>query len=242
VERTAVDLVQDAVRLGTPRQGLRAVAELRRRLDELEAWHVENAVRAGSSWSQVADALGVSKQAAHKKHAARLRNTARTSFATAARERGMVVTAEARRAVQHAAREARALDHRTLGTGHLLLGLLAEEHPAAAALERAGVTLDAARAAVSAVCAELSAGNDSAGNARLPTTPRARKALEQSLHEAVRRGDSHLGVQHVLLAILGEQQGAAAKVLERLGTTRASVRKELAALPRRQRRNVRSAA
>ena len=52
---------------------LRAVVATRRRLDEVEARYVEKAVLAGRSWSEIANALGVSKQAAHKRHAKRIR-------------------------------------------------------------------------------------------------------------------------------------------------------------------------
>jgi hypothetical protein len=69
VKRSAVELAEDATRLEDPRQALAAITELRRRLEELEARHVRRAIRAGLSWSQVAERLEVSKQAAHKKHA-----------------------------------------------------------------------------------------------------------------------------------------------------------------------------
>ncbi|HEY1368430.1 MAG TPA: HTH domain-containing protein [Gaiellaceae bacterium] len=52
-----------------PEVGLRAVASLRRLLSRLEALHVENARRRGLSWQEIADELGVSKQAVHKKYA-----------------------------------------------------------------------------------------------------------------------------------------------------------------------------
>ena len=56
-----------------PAVGLRAVAALRRLADRLEAGQVERAVREGWSWTEIAAALGVSRQAVHKKHAKRLR-------------------------------------------------------------------------------------------------------------------------------------------------------------------------
>ncbi|MDQ3912547.1 MAG: helix-turn-helix domain-containing protein [Actinomycetota bacterium] len=59
---------------GDPRQGLEAVLALRRTLEALEAAQVENAFVAGWSWAQIAEVLGVSKQAVHKKHAKRIRN------------------------------------------------------------------------------------------------------------------------------------------------------------------------
>ena len=56
-----------------PREGLEAVVALRRTLEALEAAQVENAFVAGWSWAQIAEVLGVSKQAVHKKHARRIR-------------------------------------------------------------------------------------------------------------------------------------------------------------------------
>lgn len=58
---------------GDPREGLEAVVALRRTLEALEAAHVENAFVAGWSWAEIAEVLGVSKQAVHKKYAKRIR-------------------------------------------------------------------------------------------------------------------------------------------------------------------------
>jgi DNA-directed RNA polymerase specialized sigma24 family protein len=57
-----------------PREGLEAVVALRRMLEALEAAQVENAYLAGWSWARIAEVLGVSKQAVHKKHAKRIRH------------------------------------------------------------------------------------------------------------------------------------------------------------------------
>ena len=57
-----------------PREGLEAVVALRRMLEALEAAQVENAFVAGWTWARIADVLGVSKQAVHKKHAKRIRD------------------------------------------------------------------------------------------------------------------------------------------------------------------------
>lgn len=56
-----------------PREGLEAVVALRRMLEALEVTQVENAYLAGWSWARIAEVLGVSKQAVHKKHAMRIR-------------------------------------------------------------------------------------------------------------------------------------------------------------------------
>lgn len=64
---TAVHLAGEASSKD-PAVGLRAVASLRRLLEQLESLQVDNARAQGWSWSQIADALGVSKQAVHQKH------------------------------------------------------------------------------------------------------------------------------------------------------------------------------
>jgi hypothetical protein len=55
-----------------PRDGLAAVVAMRRLADRLEAAEVERAIRAGWTWSRVAEALGVTRQAVHKKYAHRI--------------------------------------------------------------------------------------------------------------------------------------------------------------------------
>ncbi len=57
-----------------PREGLESVVALRRMLEALESAQVENAFLSGWSWAQMAEVLGVSKQAVHKKHARRIRD------------------------------------------------------------------------------------------------------------------------------------------------------------------------
>jgi IS30 family transposase len=56
-----------------PAQGLRAIAALRRLLERLEALHIDRARAAGWSWQDIAETLGVSKQAVHRKHGRRSR-------------------------------------------------------------------------------------------------------------------------------------------------------------------------
>ena len=57
-----------------PREGLEAVVALRRTLEALETVQVENAFVAGRSWARIAEVLGVSKQAVHKKHVRTIRD------------------------------------------------------------------------------------------------------------------------------------------------------------------------
>ena len=63
-----VDTLRTAVASEDPAVGLRAVVALRRMADRLESQHVSRARQLGWSWEQVGDALGTSRQAAHKKH------------------------------------------------------------------------------------------------------------------------------------------------------------------------------
>ena len=68
--RTAADLAGD-LDSTDPAVGLRAVAALGRLLDRLEDLHVRHARQLGWSWQEIADALGVTKQTVHRKHARR---------------------------------------------------------------------------------------------------------------------------------------------------------------------------
>ncbi|MCK2035088.1 hypothetical protein KZC51_02970 [Microbacterium sp. SSW1-49] len=68
----SVQIADIAADTSDPRAGLRAVASLRRLADTLELRQVEAALRAGIGWQGIADALGVTRQAVHKKHAKRI--------------------------------------------------------------------------------------------------------------------------------------------------------------------------
>jgi DNA-binding XRE family transcriptional regulator len=68
----STDVARAAADTTDPRAGLRAVASLRVLADTLELRQVEAALRTGMSWQAIADALGVTRQAVHKKHAKRI--------------------------------------------------------------------------------------------------------------------------------------------------------------------------
>lgn len=226
-------LIRRAGRSSKPEHGLKAVAELRREVEELERHHVHAACSEGWTWSKIALALGVSKQAAHKKHAHAVRALIQAEEAAEAvpSDARVVVTSEARDAVRLARQEARVLGSRVVGTEHLLLGVLhAEGAPEVQLLEGAGVNLDAARACLQPTMAEedraiaVTATDTAAAAAATGVSPLARACLEQSLRETIRRGDSHLGVEHLVLALVSRTDGGAARTLEQCGTSAETIR------------------
>lgn len=143
-------------------------------------------------------------------------------------------TKSARRAVEAALEEARELGHDSVGDEDLLLGVLREDDGMVAeALTSLGVTLEAAREeseglfadALSSIGISFEEVRREAGGAfemriaqerRLPFSPLAKKALEQALGEAVRLGDDRITAEHVLLGILREERGMAARILGNL--------------------------
>jgi len=212
----AVRAARQASSAGDPARGLAAVSDLRREVERLEVDQVRGALAAGWSWRQIAEALGVSKQAAHRKHAAQ---PAPPLPAPGPDQRQrLVVTGKARQTVEYAREEARTLRHPAVQPYHLLLGLLRQDEAVAAVLVGAGLDLDRVRAEVRS----MGAGDEESETGmprsdRVPVSAAARGAFEQSLREAVARGDETLGPEHLLLALLRDRRGGTAEVLGRLG-------------------------
>jgi prophage maintenance system killer protein len=133
-------------------------------------------------------------------------------------------TDRARRVVQLAQEEARLLNHNYVGTEHLLLGLLGEgEGVAAKALASLGISLEAVRAQVE----ELIGYGQSAPAGHIPFTPRAKKALELSLREALQLGHNYIGTEHLLLGLAHEGEGVAAELLIGFGAGHARLRDQV---------------
>jgi len=133
-------------------------------------------------------------------------------------------TDEARQSVQIAGEEARLLRHSYVGTEHLLLGLVAEEEGLAAqALKSLGLSLAEIRHQVT----EIATPGQDAPSHQFPFTPQARRVLELSLREALSLGHHYIGTEHLLLGLLGEERGIAARVLTGLGADHDRVRERL---------------
>lgn len=206
-----------------PADALRAIRALRERLADMEAAHVAALIGAGATWATVAQALGVSRQAAHRRFQ-HLPATRPAPAAASTDVRRILVTSEARAAVRLSREEAVAQRAPAIGTEHLLLGLLRSDAAAAArALRGAGVEEDAARRALQPTIVEDGDLSPADGG----FTRHAREVLEGTLREAVERGEGFIGPDHLLLALLRNPQGGAARTLEALGVEPESVRLEL---------------
>ncbi len=133
-------------------------------------------------------------------------------------------TDRARRVVVLAQEEARMLSHNYIGTEHILLGLIHEgDGIAAKALESLSISLEAVRAQVE----EIIGQGQQAPSGHIPFTPRAKKVLELSLREALQLGLSYIGTEHILLGLIHEGEGVAAKALESLDISLEAVRAQV---------------
>lgn len=131
-------------------------------------------------------------------------------------------TDRARRSIVLAQEEAHRLQHNYIGTEHVLLGLLGEQGGVAArAGERFGLTLAAGRDDVLAI---IGRGKQEAGTHHIPFTPRAKKCLELALREALALGHEYIGTEHILLGIVREGDGVAARILEKHAGSLSAVR------------------
>jgi prophage maintenance system killer protein len=140
-------------------------------------------------------------------------------------------TDRARRVVYLAGEEARLLGHGYIGTEHLLLGLVDEgEGVAARALEALGVSLEEVRRRVIGITGH-GHGQDTPVGAT-PFTPQAKRVLELSLREALVLGHKYIGTEHLLLGLLREEHGIAARLLTSLGADHERVREQVTALLR----------
>ena len=120
-------------------------------------------------------------------------------------------TARARQVIVFAQDEARALKHNYIGTEHILLGLLREkEGLAARVLESLDVTLDEARAQVARIIGQ---SDEEVTSGQMPLTPRTKKVLELALREALSLGHEYVGTEHILLGLVRENEGVAARIL-----------------------------
>lgn len=141
-------------------------------------------------------------------------------------------TSHARRAVVLAQNQAKILNHPYIGTEHILLGLLDEgEGVAAKALRAMDISLEVARCQIEKQIGR--GGTPQSG--RAPFTPRAKRAFEFTLREALMLGHDRIDTEHILLGLLREMgtiggQGVAAAAFAELGVNTVHLREKCLSL------------
>ena len=193
------------------------VGELEDVGDALLGHFVDQCRGAGQSWAEISRALGVSRQAAHK------RFTGPGSAPNWER-----FTPRARLVLEGAADEAQDLGHGWVGTEHLLLGLFRQpEGLAARALSEVGITAEACRGKVTDL---ISRGDAPGPFGTRPFTPRAIEVLRGSVEEALLLGHNYIGTEHLLLALYRDANSVAARVLAELNVARDDMAARLVAM------------
>ena len=231
-EGTALDHVSAAIR---------ASEHLGELADHLIGHFVDQARRAGASWTEIGQSMGVTKQAAQKRFVPKAAEWPRESdqagwhaaLADAFRAHPFSrFTPRAKHSINAAAEEARERRHDRVVPEHIALGLLHEpEGLAAMAIEALGVPLDSARDALVAVLPPSSVDQPVSG--RIPFTGGAKKVLELAVREALKLGHNYIGTEHLLLGVLEDEVVAGHGALSGLGVTTERARQWL--LPKLQR-------
>lgn len=132
-------------------------------------------------------------------------------------------TERAQKVLALAQEEAVRLGHNNIGTEHILLGLVREgEGIAAKALLALSLDMEKIQQEV-----ETLIGKGTQGNQNIHYTPRAKKVIELSMDEARKLGHTYVGTEHVLLGLIREGEGVAARVLNNLGVSLNKARQQV---------------
>jgi hypothetical protein len=208
--RTVLERLDVAVRYG---ELLRSIE------DDLVGHFVEEARRAGASWTQIGERLGVTKQAAHQRHVHREprlfgRRRPREPFFPRLGQ-------GARDVVVRAQDEARSFKHNYIGVEHLLLALTTKAGGNAASILRdMGVTTERVEAEIDRI---VGTGTE-APLASIPFTPRSKAALQMAVRSTGRSGRL-AGPAHLLLGILELRSGMGVEILDALEVSTNDLRK-----------------
>ncbi|GAA5101693.1 Clp protease N-terminal domain-containing protein [Nocardia iowensis] len=193
--------------------------------DHLIGHFVDQARRAGASWTDIGASMGVTKQAAQKRFVPKGPGDPAEAAQMDPNAGFARFTTRARAVVMAAQEAARLAGNSQIGVQHVVLGLLSEpEGLAAKELLVSGLTLDAVRDAATAA---LPPGGDDVPPL-IPFGPEAKKVLELSFREALRLGHNYIGTEHILLALLEQENGNG--LLSGLGVDKAKVEAHLVEL------------
>jgi hypothetical protein len=191
--------------------------------DQVLDHFVQAARQAGCSWSQIGEALGVSKQAAQQRHGSEGGDDSALDglvgwFKRQARglRRFQRFTPRARNCVMAAQTAARDLGHQEISTEHVLVGLFAEPEGIAAKL-LAGWSIT--RDDVVRQIEERAGRGPGTPEGHIPFTGGAKQALERTLKEAIGLGHNYIGTEHILLS-LTQDEGLAGEILRDRDVTR----------------------
>jgi hypothetical protein len=180
--------------------------------DQLVGHYVGKAKQAGASWSEIGDAIGVSKQAAQQRHA------------PATFER---FTDLARHCIVLSQEAARGHKHDFIGTEHLLLGLLGE--PRGLAYEVLTAKTESAQRIHDAIEEALPPAGRKAPRGHIAFQPDSKTALDQASTAAADLGHHWVGTEHLLLGLFRVEDSAAAQILRNLGFTSAELTESVTA-------------
>ncbi|WP_067479219.1 Clp protease N-terminal domain-containing protein [Actinomadura hibisca] len=170
--------------------------------DQLVDHYVGKARQSGASWSEIGDAIGVSKQAAQQRHT-------RGPFErfTDLNRHGIVLAQEA----------ARTHKHDSIGTEHLLLGLLGE--PRGLAYEVLVAKAGSEQRVRDAIEGALPPAGQKAQRGHIAFRPESKGVIEQASRAAADLGHDQVGTEHMLLGLIRTEQSPAARILRDLGFT-----------------------
>ncbi len=168
--------------------------------DQLVGHYVEKAKRAGASWTEVGDAIGVSKQAAQQRHT------------PAAFER---FTDLNRHSIVLAQEAARMHKHDFIGTEHILLGLLGE--PRGVAYEVLTAMTGSEQRIRNAVEEALPPAGKKAPRGHIAFRPDSKEVIDQALRASTDLGHDWVGTEHSLLGLMRVERSSAATILRGLG-------------------------
>ncbi|MFE6056907.1 Clp protease N-terminal domain-containing protein [Kitasatospora sp. NPDC056446] len=170
--------------------------------DHLIGHFVDQARRSGASWTDIGRSMGVTKQAAQKRFVPKDPGTPNDLDPSQGFSR---FTPRARKVVVASQEEARKAGNAEITAEHILLGLLAEpEGIAVKALAAQGITPKAVRTATTAA---LPTAVEQTLPALIPYDGQGKKVLELTFREALKLGHNYVGTEHILLALLEQENG-----------------------------------
>lgn len=179
--------------------------------DHLVGHFVDQARRDGASWTEIGQAIGVSKQAAQKRFVPRPVDIGADKVLT---DR---LTNRAKQVAVVAQECARQTGHAQVSSAHLVRALVGETQGLAAlAVQAQGAEIEQIREAAGAVLG--SGGQDVPEH--VPYGTEAKKVMQIALREALRFGHNYVGTEHILLGMLRAEETAGARVLTDAGVTR----------------------